>query len=159
MSHDSMCHLCRSHSAPVPAPGLMVYPQLCGASLPDWCHTSFCESHGYRPFYEYYQIGRADESDEAETEPKGEDELTSGYESSHSIFGFIWQIADVTGWSVDYILNKVNYQTLIMMLSDAPHYKKTNKSPKSSSGNNIVNATPEEQAAEVAGFFKSNLKH
>jgi hypothetical protein len=46
-----------------------------------------------------------------------------------------------------------------MMLSDAPHYKKTNKSPKSSSGNNIVNATPEEQAAEVAGFFKSNLKH
>ncbi len=27
-----------------------------------------------------------------------------------------------TGWSVDYILDGVNYQTLIMMLSDAPRY-------------------------------------
>ena len=34
----------------------------------------------------------------------------------------MWQIASATGWSVDYILNKVNYQTLIMMLSDAPRY-------------------------------------
>lgn len=137
----------------------MVYPQLCGAPLPDWRGTAIREPYGHRPFYEYYQIGRADEPDEAETEPKSEDELTSGYESSHSIFGFIWQIADVTGWSVDYILNKVNYQTLIMMLSDAPHFKRTNKSRKSFSGNNIGNATLEEQAAEVVGFFKSNLKH
>ena len=34
----------------------------------------------------------------------------------------MWQIASATGWSVDYILDGVNYQTLIMMLSDAPRY-------------------------------------
>ena len=38
-------------------------------------------------------------------------ELKSRYEGSHSPFGFVWQIASATGWSVDYILNKVNYQT------------------------------------------------
>ena len=37
-------------------------------------------------------------------------------------FGFVWQIASATGWSVDYILDGVNYQTLILMLSDAPRY-------------------------------------
>lgn len=64
----------------------------------------------------------------------------------------------MTGWSVDYILNKVNYQTLIMMLSDAPHHKTKRKKRKSPSGYIADNATPEEQAAEVAGFFTSNLK-
>ena len=39
----------------------------------------------------------------------------------------MWQIADATGWSVDYILNGVNYQTLIMMLSDAPRYVRDKK--------------------------------
>ncbi len=34
----------------------------------------------------------------------------------------MWQIASATGWSVDYILDGVNYQTLILMLSDAPRY-------------------------------------
>ena len=37
-------------------------------------------------------------------------------------FGFIWNIASATGWTVEYILEKVNYQTLILMLSDAPRY-------------------------------------
>ena len=83
----------------------------------------FCEPDGNRPFYQYYQIGGADESDEAETEPTAKGELRSHYENSHSPFGFLWQIADATGWSIDYILYKVNYQTLIMMLSDAPRYR------------------------------------
>ena len=34
----------------------------------------------------------------------------------------IWQIATQTGWSVGYILRGINYQTLLMMLSDAPRY-------------------------------------
>ena len=42
--------------------------------------------------------------------------------ASHSLSVLCRQIASATGWSVDYILNKVNYQTLIMMLSDAPRY-------------------------------------
>ena len=40
----------------------------------------FCQPDGYRPFYTYYQISRADESDELETEPKKEGELKSRYE-------------------------------------------------------------------------------
>ncbi|MFR0774079.1 MAG: hypothetical protein ACLSH3_09915 [Alistipes finegoldii] len=36
----------------------------------------------------------------------------------------VWQIAAATGWSVRYILWGVNYQTLRMMLADAPRYVK-----------------------------------
>lgn len=32
----------------------------------------------------------------------------------------IWQIASATGWSIHYILWEVNYQTLALMLADAP---------------------------------------
>lgn len=42
------------------------------------------------------------------------------YVGSHSPFGIVWQIATATGWSVRYILWGVNYQTLRMMLADAP---------------------------------------
>lgn len=35
----------------------------------------------------------------------------------------IWQIASATGWTVHYILWRINYQTLQMMLSDAPRYE------------------------------------
>lgn len=62
-------------------------------------------------------------------------------------------MADATGWSVDHILNKVNYQTLIMMLSDAPRYV----SPRKRGGANH-SLTAEEEAGEIARFFKSNLK-
>jgi hypothetical protein len=64
-------------------------------------------------------------------------------------------VADATGWSVDYILNKVNYQTLIMMLSDAPRYRSAHKASQS---NKTVGATAEDDAREVEGFFRSNLK-
>lgn len=70
------------------------------------------------------------------------------YEPSHSPFGFVWQIADATGWSVDYILEGVNYQTLIMMLADAPRYVRKKKEEMSA----------EEEAAGIVGFIQSNLK-
>ncbi|WP_044123704.1 hypothetical protein [Hallella bergensis] len=63
----------------------------------------------------------------------------------------MWQIASATGWSVDYILNGVNFQTLIMMLSDAPRYvdgKQANGSTQS----------PESEASDIVAFFQSNLK-
>ena len=77
-------------------------------------------------FYEYYRIGREYRSLPVRSEPpqksrKGE--LRTVYESSHSPFGIVWQIASATGWSVHYILWKVNFQTLAMMLADAPHYR------------------------------------
>ena len=61
----------------------------------------------------------------------------------------MWQVASATGWSVDYILNKVNYQTLIMMLSDAPRYVRKKKGGGGSA---------EDEAAGIAGFFQSKLK-
>lgn len=62
----------------------------------------------------------------------------------------MWQIADATGWSVDYILNGVNYQTLIMMLSDAPKYVRKKKG--SGEGK-----TAEDEAADIVGFYQSKL--
>ncbi len=115
-------------------------------------HDALCDPYGHGPFFTYYQIGRADESDEAETEPGRDRELKSRYEGSHSPFGFVWQIADATGWAVRYILYGVSYQMLIMMLSDAPRYVGGKKSKTN------TNTTAEDEAAEVANFFRSNLK-
>lgn len=120
---------------------------------------------GDGPFYEYYQIGRADEPDEAETEPKKEGELRTEYEPSHSPFGFIWQVASATGWSVEYILKRVNYQTLIMMLSDAPRYvRRRGEETPDKSGSTIdrlktVNKeAAREEAENIVSFFQSNLE-
>lgn len=105
------------------------------------------------PFYQYYRISTEDEPDETESEPKKEGESRSRYEGSHSPFGFIWQIASATGWSVKYILWKVNYQTLILMLSDAPRYKKTVEDAGKKD-----NMSAEDEARSIVGFFQSMLK-
>ena len=120
--------------------------------LSTWCRSPIRVADGHRPFYTYYQIGGTDESDETENEPKKEGELRTEHEGSHSLFGFVWQIADATGWSVRYILSGVNYQTLIMMLSDAPRYVRRRVKKTESE------ATAEDEANAVAGFFRSQLK-
>lgn len=86
------------------------------------CDAVAYRADGYRPFSNYYQLGRGAESGEAENEPLKERESKGRMEGSHSPFGFIWQIAAATGWSVHYILWKVPYPTLLLMLSDAPHW-------------------------------------
>jgi hypothetical protein len=43
-------------------------------------------------------------------------------EGSHSPFGFVWQVATQTGWSVHRIMWRTPYAMLLMMMSDAPHY-------------------------------------
>ena len=88
--------------------------------------SEYRQNAGHAGFYEYYRIGREYQSLPVRSEPpqksrKGE--LRTVYESSHSPFGIVWQIASATGWSVHYILWKVNFQTLAMMLADAPHYR------------------------------------
>ena len=80
------------------------------------------QAAGDAGFQEYYHLGRTDESLPARREPQEKRELRTVYEPSHSPFGIIWQIASATGWSVHYILWKVNYQTLSLMLADAPRY-------------------------------------
>lgn len=119
--------------------------------VPEGCFRPVRTADGHAVFYTYYQISRDDEPDEAETEPRKEGELKSRWEGSHSPFGFVWQIASATGWSVDYILNGVNYQTLIMMLSDAPRYVDGRKKERD-------DRTAEEEAGDIVGFFQSNLK-
>lgn len=65
----------------------------------------------------------------------------------------MWQVASATGWSVDYILHGVNYQTLLLMLSDAPRYvRRKHKGKDMPDG-----STAEAEAGDIAGFFQSNL--
>ncbi len=72
----------------------------------------------------------------------------------------MWQVAEATGWSVRHILYGVNYQTLIMMLSDAPRYIKVKTK------NEIENQPPEAvdeesaiaEAKKLLEFFPSELK-
>nr|DAO18624.1 MAG TPA: hypothetical protein [Caudoviricetes sp.] len=68
----------------------------------------------------------------------------------------MWQIAGATGWSVDYILDGVNYQTLILMLSDAPRYVRQ----KQGSGNydSQPETSAEDEANDIVGFFQSRLE-
>lgn len=63
----------------------------------------------------------------------------------------IWQIADATGWDIDYIMWKINYQTLRMMLADAPHYETRRKGGK---GKPDKSGNPK----SVAGFFQTKLQ-
>jgi len=53
-------------------------------------------------------------------------------------------VADATGWKVKYILEGVNFQTLIMMLADAPRYIRKKQEEKSA----------EDEAADIVGFFQ-----
>ncbi|MEZ3549642.1 hypothetical protein [Duncaniella muris] len=62
----------------------------------------------------------------------------------------MWQIAAATGWSRDHILWKVNYQTLRMMLADAPHYERRRKGKPDCKGKGV-------KPKSVAGFFQTRL--
>lgn len=68
----------------------------------------------------------------------------------------MWQIASATGWSVDYILDGVNYQTLILMLSDAPRYVR--QKPDSGKRDSYSERSAEEEANDIVGFFQSKLE-
>lgn len=54
---------------------------------------------------------------------------------------------------MDYILNRVNYQTLIMMLSDAPRYVRDK-----SSGTDRREKSAEEEAGRLQDFIKASYK-
>lgn len=106
----------------------------------------------HAPFYEHYQLGGTDEPDEAETEPRGGEESRRRYEPSHSLFGFIWQVAAATGWSVDRILWSVPYQTLLTMLADAPRYVRKEKASRPEQS---PEAEADRVAREMEGFFQT----
>ena len=75
-------------------------------------------------------------------------------EGSHSPFGFVWQIASQTGWSVHYILWKVPYSTLLLMMADAPRYVTAEELKRKAKG--------ERRKAKVQntlGFFQTRLNN
>ena len=71
-------------------------------------------------------------------------------------------MAKETGWTVDYILHGVNYQTLIMMLSDAGRWVEGKSGDRAgTNGTNRTNwreQTAEEEAETIAGLFISKLQ-
>lgn len=52
---------------------------------------------------------------------------------------------------MEYILHGVNYQTLIMMIADAPRYVDQKKKEND-------NRSAEEEANDIVGFYQSQLK-
>ena len=94
------------------------------------------ELYIYNVFREYYRIGSSYQQDATLSEPERKrrreierrEELTKGHtEPSHSLFGVVGQLATETGWSIDYILDKVNVVTLHLMMADMPHWVKPQK--------------------------------
>lgn len=68
----------------------------------------------------------------------------------------MWQIASATGWSVDYILDGVNWQTLILMLSDATRYVRQKRD--SGKCDRHPERSAEDEANDIVGFFQSKLE-
>lgn len=66
-------------------------------------------------------------------------------EGPHSLFGIIWQVASTTGWTLEYIMRRVPYNLLMLMLQDAPHYVSGKQAKKQ----------PGKQALD---FFQTTLK-
>jgi len=75
-------------------------------------------------------------------------------EGSHSPFGMIWQIASATGWSVHYILWKVPYPTLLLMMQDAPHWEDGETKPKAGA----PNSRPK-MKSNTAALFEQHLNN
>ena len=65
----------------------------------------------------------------------------------------MWQIATATGWSRERIMWGVDYQTLRMMLADAPHYETRRK------GNRPGNKESGKKPRSTAGFFQTRLQN
>lgn len=63
---------------------------------------------------------------------------------------------------MEYILEKVNYQTLILMLSDAPRYVRRRSAADSKVPQGVGGGIDPESAAREAGdivnFYQSNLE-
>ena len=69
-------------------------------------------------------------------------------------------MASATGWSVKYILEKVNYQTLIMMLSDSPRYvrRRVKAQDPQADGNPVNPEAAAKEAGDIVSFYQSKLE-
>jgi hypothetical protein len=80
-----------------------------------------------KSFYEYYQIivGDADHDTESESDESGELKA----DGLHSPWGLEYNIIEKTGWTRHYMLWKVSWLNIGMMLADAPKMVKVPKTP------------------------------
>lgn len=76
----------------------------------------------YSVFYELYQIDTHLQDDE--TEGRSD----RGHKGLKSLWGSLWSVCTSTGWTLDYLLWKISWINLQMMIIDAPRY--TNDSKK-----------------------------
>ena len=67
----------------------------------------------------------------------------------------LWQVAQATGWSLDYIMWGVNWETLLLMLSDAPRYVKVKGKAGSAASRK---ETGKRTAQEILECFQTRLK-
>jgi hypothetical protein len=77
-------------------------------------------------------------------------------EGSHSPFGFIYQIASATGWSIHHILWKIPYPTLLLMMSDAPHYVSADEMKKE---NTPGKGKVQKKGQNALDFFQTKLSN
>ena len=80
-------------------------------------------------------------------------------EGSHSPFGFVWQIASQTGWSVHHILWKVPYPTLLMMMVDAPRYVSGEELKRNARSKRQKAKGREVKGQNAFGFFQTRLNN
>ncbi len=74
----------------------------------------------------------------------------------HSPFGSIWQIASATGWSLHYILWKVDYLTLRLMLLDQPRYISAEEQEEQiKAGGRTVGA---DDGSDIVAAFRGQLQ-
>ena len=67
----------------------------------------------------------------------------------------LWQVVQATGWSLDYVLWGVNWETLVMMLADAPRYVKEKRRRGRPAGRK---AGGKRTAEEILELFQTQLK-
>lgn len=72
----------------------------------------------------------------------------------------LWQLAQATGWSVDYMLWGVNWETLSLMLADAPRYVKAKADERGDGGKKGVapKGKKKRTAEEILEMFQTRLK-
>lgn len=66
----------------------------------------------------------------------------------------LWQVVQATGWSLDYVLWKVNWETLVAMLADAPRYVKVKREDERTARKKGGKRT----AQEILECFQTRLK-
>ncbi|MDR2890761.1 MAG: hypothetical protein LBV18_04055 [Alistipes sp.] len=74
----------------------------------------------------------------------------------HSPFGSIWQIASATGWSIHYILWRVDYLTLRLMLLDQPRYISADEQKEKINADG--RAAGADDGSDIAAQFEAELK-